>query len=34
MIELAYLGIIEMSKMFAARKQSPVELCEALLARI
>jgi aspartyl-tRNA(Asn)/glutamyl-tRNA(Gln) amidotransferase subunit A len=34
MIELAYLGIIEMSKMFAARKLSPVELCEALLARI
>ena len=34
MSELAYLGIVEMSKMFAARKLSPVEVCEALLTRI
>ena len=34
MTDLAYLGIIETSALLAARKLSPVELCEALLARI
>ena len=34
MTELAYLGIVEASKLFAERKLSPVELCEALFARI
>ncbi|MGI9478514.1 MAG: amidase [Hyphomicrobiaceae bacterium] len=34
MTELAYLGIAEAAALFAARKLSPVELCEALLARI
>jgi len=34
MTELAYLGIVEAGKLLAARQLSPVELCEALLARI
>ena len=34
MTDLAYLGLVETAKLFAARKLSPVELCEALLARI
>jgi aspartyl-tRNA(Asn)/glutamyl-tRNA(Gln) amidotransferase subunit A len=31
--DLAYLGIVEAGKLFAARKLSPVELTDALLAR-
>ena len=34
MTDLAFLGIVETAELFAARKLSPVELCEALLARI
>ncbi len=34
MTDFAYLGIVETAALFAARKLSPVELCEALLARI
>jgi aspartyl-tRNA(Asn)/glutamyl-tRNA(Gln) amidotransferase subunit A len=34
MSDLAYLGILEAASQFASRKLSPVELCEALLARI
>lgn len=34
MTDLAYLGIVETAALFTARKLSPVELCEALLARI
>ena len=32
--DLAYLGIVEAGKLFAARKLSPVELTDALLARL
>lgn len=34
MTDLAYLGIVEASALFAARKLSPVELCQALIDRI
>lgn len=34
MTDVAYLGIVESAELFATRKLSPVELCEALLARI
>ena len=34
MTDLGYLGIVETAALFAARKLSPVELCDALLARI
>ena len=34
MTDLAYLGIVEVSKLFASKELSPVELCQALLERI
>lgn len=34
MTDLSYLGITEAASLFAAKKLSPVELCEALLKRI